>query len=149
MRLLFVAASLMLSGAVVAQDLTRDTVPRKWLDPLLPEDLPKLKIPEYATAIDRARMEITSGRYKLGLLTLKKAADAEPAQVAVLKATALAQTGRREQAIKVLTQPAVAKDARVQMLLADVLAELGRTDEAFVVVQEHLKQHADSIPGHY
>ena len=76
MRSLFVLGLLILSSAAFAQNLTRDAVPNRWLDPLLPEDLPKLKYPSYATPIDRAAIEINSGRYKLGLMTLKKADDA-------------------------------------------------------------------------
>ncbi len=148
MRLVFVMI-LLCSSVGFAQDLTRDAIPNKWLDPLLPEDLPKLTYPSYATALDRARMEIDGGRYKLGLATLKKATSEDPAQVAVLKAKALAQTGRRELAIEVLSQPAIANDARVQILKADVLVELGKIDDALATTKDHLKQHADSIAGHY
>ena len=148
MRLVFVMI-LLCSSVGFAQDLTRDAIPNKWLDPLLPEDLPKLTYPSYATALDRARMEIDGGRYKLGLATLKKATSEDPAQVAVLKAKALAQTGRREQAIEALSQPAIANDARVQILKADVLVELGKIDDALATTKDHLKQHADSIAGHY
>ena len=150
MRLLITSAAVMLVCQIaVAQNLTRDTIPQKWIEPLLPEDLPKLHAPEYATPIEQAKMDIFAGRYKLGLNTLKKIKDADAAQVAALKATALAQTGRRAEALEVLSQPAVAGDAHVQLLRADVLVDVGRISEALAVIQEHLKQHADSIAGHF
>ena len=61
-------------------------------------------------------MEINSGRYKLGLISLKKATDADATQAAILKATALQQTGRRKQAIEALSQSSLAKDVRAQIL---------------------------------
>src|SRR5581483_6048231 len=149
MRLLYLIGCLLLGTAACAQNLTRDTIPGKWLDPLLPEDLPKLKYPSYANALDRARMEINSGRYKLGLITLKKAGDADAVQVAILKGTALQQTGRREQAIQILSQGPAAKDGRAQVLRADILVELGKLDDAIAIANQHLKEHADSVPGHF
>src|SRR3954451_5044064 len=148
-RAIFTCFLLLLCNLAHAQNLTRDTVPARWIDPLLPEELAKLKYPEYATPLDRARMEIWAGRYKLGLLTLKKAKDADAAQVALLRATALSQTGRREQAIEVLSKDAVKDEPRVQILRAVILQEVGKLDEAFALVQEHLKAHADSIAGHF
>src|SRR3954470_9851242 len=148
-RAIFTSFLLLLCNIAHAQNLVRDTIPAKWLDPLLPEELAKLKYPEYATPLDRARMEIWAGRYKLGLLTLNKAKDADAAQVALLRATALAQTGRRDQAIEVLSKDAVKDEPRVQILRAVILEETGKLDEAFALVQEHLKAHAESIAGHF
>ena len=129
--------------------MTRDAAPRKWLESLLPEDLPKLQYPEYANTLDRAQIEIWSGRYKLGLITLKKVKDGDAAQIAVLKATALAETGRREQALQALSDPAVAKDAHVQIHRANLLADMGKLNDALAISRQLLKQHPDSIAGHY
>ena len=149
MRLFAVAAIAIFSSAAWAQDLRPDTIPGKWLEPLLPESLPKLKYPSYATPLDRARMEINSGRYKLGLISLKKATDADATQAAILKATALQQTGRRKQAIEALSQPSLAKDVRARILRADVLVEIGKLDDAIAIATDLLKQHPDSIAAHY
>ncbi|HEX3357824.1 MAG TPA: tetratricopeptide repeat protein [Tepidisphaeraceae bacterium] len=149
MRWLVVALAICTPAIVAAQDLTRDTIPGKWLDPFLPENLPKLQYPGYATALDRARMEINTGRYKLGLITLKKVGDASLAPVAILKATALAETGRRPQAIEVLSQPATADDPHVEILKANLLADDGKLDEAIKLVQKHMAEHKDSIAGHF
>jgi tetratricopeptide (TPR) repeat protein len=149
MRLCFLIILVLPPSLVIAQDLRPDTIPAKWLDPLLPEDLPKLQYPTYATALDRARIEVNSGRYRLALLTLKKAGDADATQVAILKATALEQTGRRELAIDLLSQGAAIKDARAQILRADILVELGKLDDALAIARDLLKQHPDSIAAHY
>src|SRR5262245_20364097 len=78
MRLLITSAAVLLIGQIaLAQNLTRDTIPQKWIEPLLPEDLPKLKAPEYATPVEQAKMQIFAGRYKLGLNTLKKIKDGD------------------------------------------------------------------------
>ena len=111
--------------------------------------MPKLQYPEYANTLDRAQIEIWSGRYKLGLITLKKVKDGDASQIAVLKATALAETGRRRQALQVLSDPAVAKDAHVQIHRANLLADMGKLNDALAISRQLLKQHPDSIAGHY
>src|SRR5205823_1665816 len=44
---------LFLCTFAAAQNLSRDTIPGKWIDPLLPEDLPKLDYPAYYNDLDR------------------------------------------------------------------------------------------------
>src|SRR5690348_16664861 len=81
------------------QDLSRETIPGKWIEPLLPENLPKLELPEYAKDLDRARAESFTGRYKKSLRTLAKVKDGDPAEVAMIRATSLAAMGRRDEAL--------------------------------------------------
>src|SRR5438552_8929332 len=118
-------------GLAFSQDLSRQTIPGKWVEPLLPEDLSKLEYPAYAKPIDKARMESFAGEYKRSLRTLAKIKDgeADPVELAIVKATSLAAIGQRDEALKVLTDPAVADNPRVQVRRADVLAQMGRLDE--------------------
>src|SRR3954468_8704067 len=85
-----------IAGLAHAQDLSRETIPGKWIEPILPENLPKLELPEYAKDIDRARAESFTGRYKKSLRTLAKVKDADPAEAAMIRATSLAAMGRRD-----------------------------------------------------
>src|SRR5437762_14261209 len=89
------------SGATFSQDLSRQTIPGKWIGPLLPEDLPKLEYPAYAKTIDKARMESFAGRYKKSLRTLAKlkSGEADPVDVALIKSNSLAAIGQRDEAL--------------------------------------------------
>jgi hypothetical protein len=77
--------------------VVRDSVPRRWIDAFLPEQMPKLDYPGYATPLDRARMESFAGRYKRSLMTLLTVpADADPIEVALIRARSLAATGQNK-----------------------------------------------------
>ena len=134
-----------------AQDMTRHAIPRKWIDPLLPEDLPTLDLKDYIKndALDKAKTEAFAGRYKLSLLTLLKAKNADPIEIALVKASSLAPLGRREEAIEVLSAAKVRDEPRAQIARARILAELGRGDQAIRLLKTHLQKNPDSIAGHY
>src|SRR5690349_549250 len=118
-----------------AQESFRRALPGKWIEPYLPEDLEPLELPEYVTKapIEQARAEAFAGRYKIALLTLAKSKDAvakaDPVDVALIRATALAPLGRRDEAIGVLSAKAIAGEPRVQVMRARVLAQMGKTDK--------------------
>ena len=131
-------------------DFERTSVPGKWLDPVTPEDLPALELPEYYTELERARAQAFTGRYKLALATLGKVgADADAGEVAHVRGTAQAALGRHEAALRTLSDPAIADQPAIQVLRATVLADLGRTDDAITLFNDHLKAHPDSMAGHY
>jgi cellulose synthase operon protein C len=138
------------SSPALGHDFARHSVPGKWVEPVTPEDLPPLELPEYYTDLERARAQAFAGRYKLALATLGKVgADADVAEVAHVRATAQAALGRYDDALRTLSDAAVADKPNVQVLRATVLSDLGRTDESIALLNEHLKAHPDSIPGHY
>src|SRR3712207_2608506 len=89
-----------------ADDLVKESIPNRWITPLLPEDLDKLEYPAYFKDLDKARLESFTGRYKLALLTLEKVKDADPLQVALIRAESQAALGRREEALKSLSEGA-------------------------------------------
>src|SRR2546421_188958 len=115
-RLSLLAICVALACAVPARraaggDLARDSVPQKWIEPLLPEDLPELTYPAYFNDFDKARAQSFSGRYKQSLHTLAKLKDVKPEQaaaVALVKGKALWAPGRLDEALQTLSHPALA-----------------------------------------
>jgi len=124
----------------------------KWIEPLLPEDLPVLEYPSYFNDLDKARTQAQAGRYKLSLITLSRLRDLKAdslADAAVIKGRALAALGRWEQALAALSDESVAGLPQVQVEKAQVLSSLGRNQDAAALLREHLRKNADSIAGHY
>ena len=133
---LFVFTLITTAGVARAQ-LTKQTVPGKWLDPFVPEDLPKLDYPGYANALDKAQMESFAGRYKRSLMTLLDVpADADAVRVTLVKGRSLSALGRFDEAIEALSQKTVVDDPRVIVLRATVLSDFGRNDEAIALLKD-------------
>lgn len=144
-----VAAFAVMAGRAPAYDFIKNTPPERWIQPYLPEDLPKLEFPAYYNGLDKARALASHGRYKGALIQLREVKDAPAAEVAVVRGTALAAIGKEEEAIKILGDPAVAADPAVRVLAAQVLARVGRIDEARGALKELLANRPDSIAGHF
>src|SRR5436309_1399207 len=103
-RLTFAAVLALAPLATFADDFVRESIPNKWIEPILPEQFEeKLDYPAYFKDLDRARLEAFTGRYKTSLLTLKKVKDADPVQVALIKATAQSALGRKDPALSTLS----------------------------------------------
>src|SRR5687767_5793254 len=144
-------------------DFGRESIPMRWIEPLMIEDLPALKFPAYYDDFDKARAHVHTGRYKLALASLRNVTDPKPEQlvrIALIKGKSQGALGRTEEALKTLTdatkvqvkgQPdtAIAEHPKVQLLRAEVLADAGRTDEALAVLKEHLAADPNSWGGHY
>ncbi|MEO6435711.1 MAG: tetratricopeptide repeat protein, partial [Tepidisphaeraceae bacterium] len=127
----------------------KESIPRKWVEPLVPEDLPELTYPSYFNDLDKAKLQIQRGRYKLALATLAKATDIDPIEAAMLNATALSVLGRTEQAVETLSTDAMKDQPRAQVLRATILASTGKTDDALSLLKQHLDAHPDSLIGHF
>ena len=112
-----------------------DLAPMRWVEQVTPEDLPKLKYPGFADPLDKAKMEMQAGRYKLALQTLYLAEGIDPAKHALLLGETLCRMGRFAEAQELLTQKQVASDGRARLLLADVLADSGKRKEAVALLQ--------------
>jgi tetratricopeptide (TPR) repeat protein len=141
--------SLLLTSATRGDDFISQSIPNKWIAPLIPEDLEKLDYPVYYKDLDKARLESFTGRYKLSLLTLQKAKDANPIDVALIKATSQAAIGQKETAVKTLVDPKVAGDPKAQILRARILSELDRNGEAIDLLMSVVDKNPESVPGHY
>ncbi len=136
-----------------AVDFSQQSIPGKWVQPLLPEDLPPLTFPAYFGDWDKAKLQVATGRYKLALQSLRlihatdKGVGAVP--LADLKSQALAAVGRSDEALAVLGDAAVADAPAIQVDRAVLLAAVGRPGEAVALLRDLLKAHPDSIRGHF
>ena len=135
-----------------ASDLINDSVPMKWIEPLMPEDLPDLAYPQYFRSLDKAQAQAFAGRYKLSLITASHLPDLKPDQLAdaaLVKGSSLLALGRWDQAINALSDAKVVDDPAVQLERARVLSRMGRNDQAADLLRRVVRQHPESIPGHY
>lgn len=146
----FVAIAAATAKPAAAQRLP-ETIPQKWISRFLPEKLPALEFPAYFNDLDKARAQAQAGRYKLSLITLANVKDADPADIAVIRAKALTALGRTDEALQVLSKPAAAssEQPQIQLARAAVLVEMGRLREARDLLADHVRQHEDSIAGHF
>ncbi|HSZ57204.1 MAG TPA: tetratricopeptide repeat protein [Tepidisphaeraceae bacterium] len=139
---------ILIAPAVYAGDLASDSAPMKWIEPLMPEDLPELTYPAYFTDLDKAQAQEVAGRYKLSLITLKNLKDLKPDQrtdAALIKGRSQAALGRWEGALATLSSD----DPRVQIERAQVLSRMGKDDEALALLKRVVQKQPDSIAGHY
>ena len=141
--------TLSLTPATYGDDFVRESIPNKWIAPLLPEDLDKLEYPVYFKDLDKAKLESFTGRYKLSLLTLQKVKDGNPLAVALIRANSQAAIGQKEAAVKTLSEPKVASEAQAQVLRARILSDLCRHDEAIDVLQKVIDKNKDSVAANY
>jgi len=131
--------------------ILRDAVPNKWLQSFLPENLPDLDLPEYikTSPVELAEAQSWAGRYKLSLITLGKAGDADPLRAAKVKARSLWALGRSDEAVAALAGDKIVIEPTAQILTADILASQGKTEPAIALLKTLLQGHPDSIAGHY
>lgn len=132
MRSLLIAGLAGVVSAVACGQSIRmaDLAPMRWVEQVIPEDLPKLKYPGYADALDKAKMEMQSGRYKLALQTLYLAEGIDPAKRALLLGETLCRMGRFNEAQAVLAEQGTAGDSQAKGMLADAMADSGKRKEA-------------------
>lgn len=141
--------TLALSPALHADDFVEESIPNKWITPLVPENLDKLDYPTYYKDLDKARLESMTGRYKLSLMTLAKVKDGNPLEVAIIRARSQAAIGQKEAAIKTLSDPKVMNDPKAQVMRARILSDLCRNDEAIDLLQKVVDKDKDSVAGNY
>ncbi|MBC8105272.1 MAG: hypothetical protein H7Z14_01685 [Anaerolineae bacterium] len=144
-----IGSIVLLFSASASADFKSESLPRKWLNPLLPEDLPALKHPTYFKPLDKARLESFTGRYKRSLMTLWELKDADATEVALIKARSLAVIGRTPEAIEILSDAKLKDESRVQVLLACILSDTGKHTDAIAMLRANLEKHTDSIPTRY
>src|SRR5258705_918987 len=136
--------------ATHADDFVRESIPNKWIAPLIPEDFgEKLDYPAYFKELDRARLEAFSGRYKMALLTLKKVKGVDPVQVALVKASAQSALGQKDSALDALSDAKVAGDPKCQVLKARILADLCRHDQAITLLTNVLEKDQENVAARY
>src|SRR3954462_14347016 len=89
---IFVAAALLASPAL-AFDWKKESIPEKWVRPLVPEEEKKAKYPAYFGDLDKARAQALAGLYRRSLVTLNKSKDIDEVEGAIVRATSLAALG--------------------------------------------------------
>ena len=106
------AVAALTPNRAAAYDFIKDSVPNRWIESLVPEDLPDLKYPSYFNDVDKARAQVQTGRYRRALVTLSKAKNADALEAAIVRATAQATLGRNDQALSTLAADKVKDDPR-------------------------------------
>src|SRR5688500_14899921 len=145
-------AGLVASGPALAVDFVRETVPHKWIERFVPEDLPEQKYPAYFNDFDKAKFQSFTGRYKLSLITLRKYKDPKPEElvpIALVRAESLSALGRWQQATEALSEPAVADKPEIRVRKAKVLADSGKPSEAKTLLEQIVRDVPGSIDAHY
>ncbi len=141
------------AGPALAADFSRESIPGKWINPLVPEELPPLKYPAYFTNYEKAKEQVWTGRFKLALQSLytikpdEKGSD--PVSYACLKAEALKAVGRNDEALAVLSDAAVADQPRVQVDRAVLLSAMGKTADGIALLKDVIRAHPDELQAHY
>lgn len=111
---------------------------------LVEYDLPEQAYPPYYTALDRARTQVFTGRYRFGLLTLSTLPAATP-EADLVRAEALAAIGKRDEAARIAVAPALVGDERSRLLRARILVEQGDPAAAVELLRETVRQRPDSL----
>src|SRR6185503_4600851 len=129
-------------------DFIQQSIPGRWIHPLLPEDLPDLEYPAYFKDLDKAKLEAFTGRYKKALLSLRKAKDADPVAAAMVKATSLSALGKIDDALKALSAAKVVDQPEAQILRARIVANQGKLGEAIELLNKVASGHKDAADKH-
>jgi tetratricopeptide (TPR) repeat protein len=143
---LTVAAPVAMAGSYEQQ-----TIPLKWLQPLVPENAPEPNYPDYDknNTLEKARAQVAAGEYRRALVTLGSVKGPKPIDIALLKGEACLWLGRPERALGILGDPAVADDPSIITLRARVLASRGDWAGAIDAAQQAIAKDARLIAPRY
>lgn len=117
----------------------------EWADRFLPETAPKIDLPSYADDLDRARAEVTAGKYRAALSTLSKIDKGDPLTLDMLRAQSLAGLGETQPAIELLSKYPQSVDANV--LAGQIDLDAGKYESAHTRAQAAVAINPDSIPA--
>jgi len=144
---------LTLGGAATARgdDLEDQTIPGKWIKPMVPENAPEPQYPDYDkdNPLDRARDQVWAGQYRRALVTLESVESAKPIDVALIRGEAQLVLGRYDQALATLSDPAVADDPAVQTLRARVQTAQGDYTGASATLAKVIQKYPQRWEPHY
>ena len=147
MRIKIISTAILLAATLAGSataELSRHTIPGKWLDEYLPEKLPDLKPPSYFTDLDKARQQAFMGRYKQALITIKLTKLTGP-KAAWIKGYALANLGRTNEALEFLGDKTVADDPAVGLLTAQIHARVAGYDKAIALLKQLVAKQPDAL----
>lgn len=128
-------------------EIEDQTIPGKWLAPLLPEDAPEPEYPDYDknNLLEKARLQVEAGQYRRALVALELAGNGKPIDTALIGGQARLELGRYDEALAGLTLP----DPGVQTLRARVLAAEADYEGAIGVLRKVISTDSDLIAPHY
>lgn len=141
-RVSWIAGCVLSVSSVAHAGLTADDFPPlNWVEQALPEKLPELTYPAYADELDRAKIEMQTGRYRRALQTLRLARGIVPEERQLMEAEIFCRIGRYDQAAELLQGVAGGRAAR---WLATALAGLGERIEAERLLEKAVEAAPES-----
>jgi predicted Zn-dependent protease len=142
----------MFGAAARAGRYDDQTIPGKWIKPLLPESGDEPDYPGYDknAAIERARDQYWAGQYRRALVTLEPVVKPKkPVEIALLRAQCDLELGRYADAMAALGSPAVSSDPSAQTLRARGLAAQGGFAAAIEILQREIQKNPELIAPRY
>lgn len=118
-------------------------IPGRWFEPFLPEALPPQTFPEYFTDLDKARLQIRTGRYKQALYTVYHLPASD--DKAKLQTEALLQLGRADQAANAIAKSQLPGTPQGELLLARIDLAKWQRAAAVTRLQAVLKDHPTAV----
>src|SRR6185436_18534768 len=106
----------------------------------------------YFNELDKARLESSTGRYKLSLSTLRKLKDPKPeqlAEISVIKSTSQGALGRWDDALLTTLDPIVAEEPSVIVRRAEVHVQTGKIKEAIELLKAQVEKKPDDRSARY
>ncbi len=122
-----------------------DIIPGRWFEPFLPEDLPALTFPEYFNDLDKARMQVRTGRSKQALYTLYRTPPSDDR--AAIEVEALLRLGRADHAAALLANSKLPGTPAGELLLARTAILQNQPAKAITRLTDLLMTHPDSLPA--
>lgn len=119
------------------------SVPRQWMDQMIPETAPPIELPSYADELDLAEAEVRAGRYKAALNTLFKVKRNDPLLIDMIRARALAGLGQTDQAVRALGE--YSTDVEKRILAGKILLNGFRPSDALREAEAALEIDPDSV----
>jgi predicted Zn-dependent protease len=128
-----------------------ETIPGKWLKPLVPERAEEPQYPDYDknSDFDKAWDQCWAGQYRRALVTLESVKRGKPIRIAMIRGECQLALGRYDDALGTLGNPAVADDPEIQTLRARVMAAQGGYLAAIGILQHEIKDHPDLVGPRY
>jgi tetratricopeptide (TPR) repeat protein len=144
-------------GLLVAVSVARggsyddQTIPGKWLKPLVPEQAEEPQYPDYDknSGLDKAWDQCWAGQYRRALVTLEGVKKGKAIRIAMIRGECQLALGRYNDALTTLGNPAVADDPGIQTLRARVMAAQGGYLAAIGILQSEIKGHPDLVAPRY
>ena len=147
-----------ISSIARAGILDDQTIPGKWLRPLLPEQVEEPQYPDYDkdSALAKAQDQYWAGQYRRALVTVEGFASTlqslkkgRARQIALLRGQCQLELGRYNDVLETCANPAFANDPTIQTLRARAMAEQGGYVPAIGILQAEIQKNPDVVAPRY